>query len=75
MGDADVMVGQFEGNFAKGDHDELGTLAAFPAHFGNPLCVVRVEVLIDLVEVVKRTGVVILNREDERQCSHRLLSA
>ena len=65
-----MVVGQFEGNFPQCHHDELSTLAALTAHLCDSFCIVGVKVLVNLIEVVKRTWVIILNREDEREGGH-----
>ena len=74
MSDADVMVSQSQTDLAQCHHDELGVLAAQSTKCGNTLSVERIEVLVDLIEVVEWTRFVVLDREDEAQCGHRLLA-
>ena len=50
-------------------------MTAQPTQCRDALGVEWVEVLIDLVEVVEWAWLVILNRENQSQCGHRLLAA
>ena len=70
-----MVVGESQADLTQSDHHELSSLAAHPAQGRDSPCVERVEVLVDLVEIVERTRFVVLYGEDEGECGHRLLAA
>ena len=74
MRHTDVMVRQTEADLAQVTM-MVRALRTRPAHLGDEAGVVRVKVLIDFVEVVEWTWIVILDGKDQRQRRHGLFAS